>query len=546
MVCLLTAIAGAQSPLTTTFASNNVGSVGGMVFFDLQVMHPAGITVKQLDIHTTSSAGELRVYSAPGSYLGIAASPAAWNQVATAGIDAAGLNQPTVVCLGAGFFLPFGNHALALSGETLSMRYTAGATVPLAYSNAELTLTAGAASSVPFGGAQFSPRVWNGNVHYDLGATMAFSCAYTTSLGAGCGEGATSWYEWFADMSAFDQAGTVASPVALRATAIAANGYAVIAAPPVWHVPVGPRLHDNQTQSPGAIGSSEYSEPLQLPFVFPFPGGATSVVHASGNGWLLLAGTSSQFDFALPNPTNLLTQAPRLAPFWSVLDPSGNDASNPVSGVYFDVAASGQAAYITWLDVADARTGVPPAGTSSVNVQCVLYQNGDYEFRYGEIVPSPGVGPVLMGWSQGGGQMELPDPGGIDASSQIPWITNGPDNFALEHACSPARLGASVVFEVQRVEPVLPVAILLVGDAANPSGVSLAAVGAPGCRLFTNVLATATVPVTAATGSGGFALAIPSNPALLGSNLVSQYVALTLRNALNISTSNAVSSTIGI
>ena len=545
LLAVLTTMVSAQSPLTTTFASNNVGSVGGMVFFDLDVTNPAGITVKQLDIHTTSPAGILQVFTAPGSYVGIAASPLAWTEVAAASIDPAGMNQPSVVCLGSGFFLPFGSHAIALVGSTLSMRYTDGSTIPLVYANADATLTAGAAASTPFGGLQFAPRVWNGNVHYEVGATTTFSCAYTTSFGVGCNEGATTWYEAFADLLNFDWIGTTAAPVGLQATAIADAGYLLVAQSASWQPPATFALLDNNASSPGAISSNELSEPLQLPFTFPFPGGATNVLHASANGWLLLAATSSQYSFELARADNLLNGPPRLSPFWCVMDPSGNLASNPASGIYFDVDASGTSACITWFDVADARTGVSPAGTSSINVQCVLHSNGDYEFRYGEVVPGSGIGPVLLGWSQGGTVQAVPDPGSIDTSSQAPWVTNGPDNFALVHQAGPSRLGANVVLSVQHVESLAPIAFLMVGDTAFPNGFSLAAAGAPGCFAFANVVVSIAVPVTGTSGNGGLSLSIPNNVVLLGAEIVSQYASLTLRNALNVSTSNAIRGTIG-
>jgi len=334
-------------------------------------------------------------------------------------------------------------------------------------------------------------------------------------------------------------------PIAVRATVAGPAGYLVLPATPAWHAPSGPALADNVSSSPGVITTSEFSEPIVLPFTFSFPGGSTNTVHASANGWVRLGATTQTFDSSLPAIDTLLTQDSRLAPLWSLMDPSANAATNSATGIYYDIDANGQAVYITWLDVADARTGSPPAGTTSINVQCVIYSNGSYEFRYGHVVPGSGTGPAIVGWSQGGVSSPVPDPGSVDVSSSMPLFTNGPDNFALKHVVAAARLGSMLALAVDRVEALAPFAFLIVGDVEHTAGQTLLGVGAPGCSVFANTLAAAAVPVSGATGSGAFVIALPNNAALIGMTLGSQYAALTLRNALNLSTSNGVSWTIG-
>ncbi|MGK0205033.1 MAG: hypothetical protein ACI9S9_004120 [Planctomycetota bacterium] len=545
-LCFLAVSLASQSPLTTTFVSNNGGLAGGMIFFDLSVTNSAGITVKQLDINTQSTFGELHVYTGPSSYTSIAASPSAWTQVAKGTVDAAGLNLPSRVCLGGGFFLPSGNHAIAVWGGDVSHRYTTGTgSFPLVYANADMTLTTGAASNTKFGGAQFSPRVWNGSVYYDLGQTTGFSCAYTESVGVGCNVGSTTWYEEFASLSAFDLAGTIAAPNSWKASATGSSGYVVLPSTSQWIAPSGALLNDNNQAGPGALGLNEFSEPLQLPFSFPFPGGATNVVHAAANGWILLEATTNQVALAVPSVNSLLSQAARVCPLWCPLDPSANSAINPASGVYFEVDSSNQAVLITWLNVGDARLGPPVAGVTSVNVQCALFSNGDYEFRYGPVVPAPGPGAAIVGWSAGGSSASIPDPGSSDLSTGFPLLTNGPDNHALEQTAGVARLGSNIIFTVNHVESVSPFAFLLVGDALFSPGINLAGVGAPDCFAYTNVLAAVSVPVNGSNGNGLFVLQVANNTALIGSQFISQYAALTQRNVLNVSTSNAARFVVG-
>jgi hypothetical protein len=545
-ICLFSATLVAQSPLTTTFVSNNGGLTGGMVFFDLDVINPAGITIKQLDINTQSIIGELQVFTGPASYTNIAASQSAWAQVASGMIDAAGLNNPTRVCLGGGFFLPFGSHAIALWGSDVSHRYTSGsATVPLVYANSDLALMAGAATNTQFGGVQFTPRVWNGNVYYDVGLTTGFSCAYTEDVGIGCNQGSTTWYEEFVSLSAFDLAGTLVSPVGVRATALGSSGYVVLPSPVQWVPPSGSPLSDNDSATPGVLGPNEFSEPLLLPFSFPFAGGSTNVVHAAANGWILLDATANQDDLSVPSATALLSQAARICPLWCPIDPLANSAINPGCGVYYEVASNNQSVLITWFDVGDARLGPPVSGATSVNMQCALFNNGDFEFRFGPVVPAAGPGAAVVGWSRGGAVAAIPDPGSSDLSSGLSLLTNGPDNFALEHAAGVARLGTNLALTVNHVEAVSPLAFLLVGDSLSLPGINLGLVGAPDCYAYTNVLLSIAVPVNASAGTGVFTLPITNNVALIGSEFISQYVALTLRNLLNVSTSNGARFVVG-
>ena len=56
-VVSLSALAFAQSPLTTTFANNNGNAAGGAIYFDLDVLDPAGVTIYNIDINTAAAAG---------------------------------------------------------------------------------------------------------------------------------------------------------------------------------------------------------------------------------------------------------------------------------------------------------------------------------------------------------------------------------------------------------------------------------------------------------------------------------------------------------
>lgn len=539
LLAWLAASIPAQGPLATTFASNNQGAPGGMVYFDLEVLDPAGITVTQLDCNIASAAGVLEVFVTPGGHTGNEANASAWAQVAGGPITPAGIDQPSIGCLGPGFHLAPGSYGVALRGELLVHRYTSTATAQT-FANADLQITAGAASNLPFGGAQYAPRIWNGAVHYVSGLGGGGSCAYTERLGEGCYSGATTFYERFDGLSSVDLAGSQAQPYALHASAAGPAGYAVVPGAPQWFAPQGLPIGDNQPV-PGALDDDDVGEPLQLPFVFAFPGGSTSVVHATANGEIYLGATTALLSDVTPSGAELPAAGPRLAALWCDLEPTANQPTNPTSGVYYDVAPGGTEVYVTWLDVADGRGGPPAAGATSVSVQAVLRSDGSFGYRYGAIVAGPGTGRVVVGFGPGGG---APDPGGRDLDQAVPFATDGPDRFPLEHVAGLPALGSSIDLQIQNVENAT-LALLVFGDVAVPAGVDLGSVGAPGCRAYTNVIGSVGVSVSQPNGVGGYALQIPNVAALTGSVFTTQFVAPGAGNALQWLTSNGMRLTIG-
>jgi hypothetical protein len=288
------------------------------------------------------------------------------------------------------------------------------------------------------------------------------------------------------------------------------------------------------------------SGPLMLPFPFAFPGGSTTVVHAAANGFVLLGPTSDTTSDVAPNGGALISLAPRLAPLWCKLDPALNLPTNPNSGIYFDVDPSNQAVYVTWREVA-VRALLTPPGQTSVNVQCVLHANGNFEWRYGAITQLPFLplsGAALVGWSQGnaqGGSARLLAP--IDISAALPFQTNGPDSWRLGLDASLPILGTSLTLTVSNVQNIAPIAFLVFGDAQLP-GLHLDFLGAPDCFAYTNAnLPSMSVAVTfggGSVGTGSTSIALPNAPGLLGMPLTSQALALTYNNSLHVATSNGV------
>lgn len=548
---VLTAPAVAQSPLSMPFTGNNgLSTSGAIVFFDLNVLNPSGITITTLDVNTGTSTvgtlGTIEVYTGPTTFVGNEQNAAPWSLTITGAVIAQGSNQPSPTCLGSGLFLPPGPHGIALRHVGVGVRYTDGTGTNQTGATADVTLSAGAAVSAFFSGSYFNPRVFNGNIRYNVGSVPGIACATSSTYGTGCYAGTTTFYELFATLGAFDFAGGPGTEQVLRAIAGGAIGYAVSSSPAAWFTPTGTQVLNNAA-TPAAIGDNQFSDTLTLPFSFPFPGGSTTVVHAAANGYVQLGATTSNASDLSPTVNELLTLVPRLCPLWCDLHPLTNVSVNPASGIYFDVDPNGQVAYITWRDVADRRGGVPVAGATSVNVQVALFASGDYEFRYGTIVPSANAGNVITGWSKGntGGTNSL-DPGSVDLSASLPLVTTGPDRRPLVQRVGLPRLGTSFTLSASDVPNLVPLGLVFFGDTIVNPGIDLGIIGAPGCNGYTNAnLGSATFPVTLPAGTGSFTLAIPNNPALTGATFTSQLAAFTTLNALTLATSNGASWTLG-
>ncbi len=537
----------AQSPLMMPFASNSgLVASGAQVFFDLDVVAPGGVSLHALDVNSSSAPGtfgSVEVWVGPATYVGSEQNAAAWTLAVSGVVVSAGTDQPSHVCLGTSLFLTPGSHGVALRHVGVGLRYTLSTGTNNTGTTAELHLTAGASQSVAFGSAPIAGRVVNGNLYYDLGVVPARPCAAVASNGLGCYEGADSWYEAFAGLANLDLAGTPTAAYGVVATPAGPNSVTLTAGPCAWYAPTGSQVHANASPTL-AVTDDTMAEAFVLPFAFPFPGGSTSVLHACANGYLVLGATTATTSDFTPTATELLAQAPRLCPLWADLHAGVNATVHPASGLYYDVDPAGQIVYVTWLDVADRRGGVPAAGATTVNVQCALHAGGAVEFRYGAIVPRiGGTGAVVVGASKGSLLGTASHDAGPHDLSAGPHGIVGPDREPLALAAGLPRLGATLTLAVTGVPPVVPVGFVFAGDQPL-AGIDLGFLGAPGCRAYSNAnLGALSLPVAA--GAGSLAISIPNVSALVGVTLVSQAVAFALDNPLNLVTSNGLTWTIG-
>jgi hypothetical protein len=109
------------------------------------------------------------VYIKAGTHVGFESTPGAWTFAGNATSVSAGtttlapLNTPDIA-IGSGATV-----AVYLIAQLGGIRYN-GISPPIqqTYSNADITLFGGTARSAPWGGTNFSPRVFAGNVYYDI------------------------------------------------------------------------------------------------------------------------------------------------------------------------------------------------------------------------------------------------------------------------------------------------------------------------------------------------------------------------------------------
>ena len=174
--------------LATIYAGGNSGSSTWTNQFDITVTNPLGITIIGFDVNceNTRSGGvgspftlDVWITAPGGTYLGNEANPAAWTRVAGGNSVSGPIGTPTRVDT-TDLVLAPGTYGIALEYNGTAMAYTNGNGANQAYSNADISLSLGASSTGLFGTPVYTPRVWNGEIHYFNGTARWWE------FGAGC------------------------------------------------------------------------------------------------------------------------------------------------------------------------------------------------------------------------------------------------------------------------------------------------------------------------------------------------------------------------
>ena len=164
---------GPVNMLTTTFAAGN-NHRGNM--FDIVATNT--VTIESFDAHPMGTT-DYEIYYRVGGHAGFETSAAGWTLVGTAtGVPAQPQGTPTPIPINVNVTIPAGQtyaFYVTSSNTAVSLNYTNGTSVGnVLSSDANISFLEGVGMEYPFanGGTFFSPRVWNGNIHYSIAGGM--------------------------------------------------------------------------------------------------------------------------------------------------------------------------------------------------------------------------------------------------------------------------------------------------------------------------------------------------------------------------------------
>lgn len=182
------------STIDTTFQGGlflSAAATGGTNFLDVDVVNPMGITICGMHVNSSVAIGApltVRVHHKLGTYVGAVDNAAPWRLVGTGATVGLGGNQRTYVGFAPPIHLPFGVQGLAIEQLGASPLYS-NLGGPATFVVPDCSITAGLVQALPiFGPAatslQFTPRVWNGALHF--GTAQSNGAAGYGFFGAGC------------------------------------------------------------------------------------------------------------------------------------------------------------------------------------------------------------------------------------------------------------------------------------------------------------------------------------------------------------------------
>ncbi|MCS7036591.1 MAG: HYR domain-containing protein, partial [Saprospiraceae bacterium] len=163
--------------LNTINLGGNAGSVGGVVFFDINNTSGQPIVITNFGMNI-SAGTVVNIYTKAGTHVGFETNAAAWTLSGTADANTGPFSGPfpgngtitpaPVTTPAGGLTLGPGLWGIALHTPTAQQNYTNGNGANQTYSDANITLNLGSAANTLWG-APFTPRVWNGFVRYQIG-----------------------------------------------------------------------------------------------------------------------------------------------------------------------------------------------------------------------------------------------------------------------------------------------------------------------------------------------------------------------------------------
>ena len=393
--------------------------------------------------------------------------------------------------------------------------------------------------------------------------------------GAACGGSPSTFYQSYVNGEAWDNG----------------SGFRLtpdnVAAPNFYTVSAGAAPVDPTKIGATALSTADDAVVTHpLGWTFNYPGGSTTSVRPSTNGFVWLDPAMSLPDFSptvlewLGN-TSTTPQTARFAPYWHDLNAGRNVALNPLAGLHGFTDTTGgpgnNVTYVTWLNVGEFNAAAQP-GHTDWTFQVVMFEaSGAVEFRYQAmpaIVASSGSTAgghaAIVGFTRGriGGAtgVNSVDPQSRDLSAEIPFATaieGTAGNIGLTAVATPQAGGAqyggrlfggqSVTWRASNVPAGALFGAHLVDSASASPGLALPGITAPGCVLSVTggALVWETFLFPTATTQGVVPLTVPGNynPSLLGAQIHAQFVLLDglfTGGILIPAASNAIRHTVGL
>jgi len=137
-----------------------------------------------------------------------------------------------------------------------------------------------------------------------------------------------------------------------------------------------------------------------LTFAFPFDGESQTAIRVYNSGFLSFDEDrlESSFNSNGSFPTSAIYDFVHLAPFWDRL--SWDRTRYPNGNVYylFREAPTGDSLVIQWKDATFENS---PHEHARLNFEIILWENGDFEYRYGEMEPAPGASAAQRAKAEG-------------------------------------------------------------------------------------------------------------------------------------------------
>ena len=390
--------------------------------------------------------------------------------------------------------------------------------------------------------------------------------------GAGCGGSPSTFHQAYINGDAWDNgSGFTLQPD----NAAAPNFYTVVAGAPAV-----------DTTKIGAAALSTLDDAVvthTLGWTFNYPGGSTTSVKPSTNGFVWLDAAMTLSDFSptilewLGN-TATTPQTARFAPYWHDLNAGRNVALNPLAGLHAITDTTGgpgnNVTYVTWLNVGEFNSVAQP-GHANWTFQMVMFEaTGNVEFRYqampafvGSSGATVGGHAAIVGFTRGRiAGVNSVDPQSRDLSAEVPFNTSiegSSGNLGIVPVATPfaggtqygGRLfgGQSLTWNAVNVPAGATLGAQFVDFGGFTPGLQIPGITAPGCRISLTPNAilweTFLLPTPSTTGTVPLALAAGYNPGLLGVDLFAQFFVLDgLFGGPDLITasSNAVKHTIGL